>query len=152
MIGLFLVGAAMAGPVSLDRVDLLSENPGTWIHYEALTFGTYSTRPILRFVTQVQPVWDTPWEGVRVGVSIASQAVTYEAPLVEDKGLYWSGGVQTVLLMPRGFTGGLAWRWKALRVGAGVSAVSAATWVRPGGWAQWTVLPTVGVGLVRQKK
>ena len=58
MIGLFLVGAAMAGPVSLDRVDLLSENPGTWIHYEALTFGTYSTRPILRFVTQVQPVWD----------------------------------------------------------------------------------------------
>ena len=151
MIAALLLGQAMAGPVSFERVDLISEDPGTWIHYEAPTYGTYSMRPILRFVSQVKPVWSTPWEGVTVGTSLASQSVVYEAPLLPDAGLSWSAGVQTVLLMPRGVTAGVAWNWRFLRVGAGVSAVSAATWARPGGLAQWTVLPTLGLGVGPQR-
>jgi len=147
-----LMGAALAGPLglqrpSLDRVDLLSEDPGTWIHYEAPTFGTYPTRPGLRFVTQVKPVWNTRWEGVTLGTSLSSQSLVVESPLLPDQGVTWSAGVQSILLFPRGATAGVAWRWKFLRVGAGVSAVSAGTWSRPGGLAQWTVLPTLGVGV-----
>ncbi len=141
-----LLSNAMAGPVGFDRVDLISEDPGTWINYEVSTFGTYPTRPILRFVTQVKPVWTTPWEGITVGTSIESQSVVYEAPLLADQGISWSAGLQTKLLMPRGVTAGLAWRGGNFRVGLGVSAVSESTWARPG-FRSWTILPTLGVGI-----
>jgi hypothetical protein len=140
----------LAGPVQLERVDLLAEDPGTWINYELPAAPGYMTTPAIRFVEQVKLVWATPMAGVTVGTSLISQSVAYQRPL-PVAGLAWSAGVQTSMGLPRGVFGGVSWRAGRVRVAAGASAVSSASWARRE-WSTWEVLPTVGVGIVVGRK
>ncbi len=148
---LFFVGAALAAPVQFDRVDLISEDPGTFVNYELWGAPTYPTKAAIRLVTQVKPVVSIPRvPGLTVGVSLSSQSVVYERPFLID-GLHWTAGVQTALLMPRGALGGVAYRTGRWRFGVSASAISGSTWARPS-YGQWTVLPTVGVGVGKKPK
>ncbi|MDP6932954.1 MAG: hypothetical protein QGG40_08545, partial [Myxococcota bacterium] len=69
---ILLLGVAMAGPVQLERVDLVSATPGTWLNHDVPMIGSYNTSVILRFVEQVEPIFATPLEGWSVGLSVAS--------------------------------------------------------------------------------
>lgn len=140
-----LLSLCMLGQNPLDRVDLVSEDPGTWVNYDLPVVGANSTATVLRFVEQLKLVWRTPVERLFVGTSIASQSLVYEHPLLE-KSLFLSAGLQTKLLLPRGITAGLAWRAGYVRLGAGVSVLSSASWSNLN-WTRWSVLPTVGVGI-----
>jgi hypothetical protein len=143
-----LILAATATSIPFDRVDLLSEDPGTWIHYDVPGGSNYPTRPAMRFLTQIKPVFELPVEGLYLGASLSSQSLVYERPLLSEWNLYWSAGVQTRLLLPRGVMAGVAWRFWRLRVGLGLSAVSEARWSNPS-WRSWAVLPTLGLGIGR---
>ncbi len=147
-----LTTAALAAPVSLGRVDLLSEAPGTWLHDEAVMFGVYATAPGLRFAEQLTLVWSTPVEGLTVQTSLATQSVDYEGLLTRrgDWSTWWHWGLQTRLLVPTGWMVGFAGRWRWLRVGAGLSVVSGAGWGNLR-WEAWRVLPTLGVGVGRSR-
>lgn len=146
--------AALAAPAraeagwGFDRVDIVSEDPGTWLNYELPVAGTYPTRAALRFVTQIRPVWTTPIEGLTFGTSIQSQSLSYERPLPFLPQLHWNVTLQTRLLLPRGVNAGLAWRWKWFRIGAGVSASTAASWSAID-YRAWNVLPVLGIGVGR---
>jgi hypothetical protein len=147
MMGLLLGAALAASPVKLDRVDLLSEDTGTFLNYELGAAGTYPTKTAVRFVTQVKPVLEVPaWEGWTLGISLSSQSVVYEKPL-SVRNLYWTGGIQSALFLPRGALVGVAYRPGRWRFGLSCSAVSGATWARPAGYGQWTVLPSLGIGV-----
>lgn len=151
MIAALLAGLAAAAPVRLDRVDLLAEDPGTWLNYEAVQLGTYPLKGVIRFATQVRPVLTTPVEHLYVGLSVSSQSVVYERPFTPTLPFTWSAGVQTQLLLPRGVVASVAWRPGPVRLSVGLSAVSGATWARPD-WSEWDLLPTVGLGLVRRPR
>ena len=99
--------AAPQGP-GLERVEILSEDPGTWLHYELPLAHHRPSTAALRLLEQVQPVWRTPWPDVLVGTSLAVQTVQLERPLGESP-LRWSAGLQTALLCPRGVVGALHW-------------------------------------------
>ncbi len=133
-----------------DRVDLVSEDLGTWLHYD-LPMAPHNVQAAgLRFVEQVKVSFRLPVEGLYAGASLSAQSLTYEHLLLgnafEGHGLYATGGVQTRLLLPRGATAGVAWRWGRVRVGASLAAFSETSWARPN-WQQWTFLPTLGVGV-----
>lgn len=154
VLSLVLSLPAQAAGFGFDRVDLVSEDTGLWLNHEVPSAGAYPTRAALRFVTQVKVVFDLPGlEGLQAGASLSSQSVSLERPLdlgFLPKGFYWHAGLQTRLLMPRGVFGGLAYRWKWFRVGAGVSALSGASWATPT-WSSWTVVPTLGLGVGAQR-
>jgi hypothetical protein len=149
MIGLLLsLSMAMADPGwRLERVEILSEDPGSWLHYELPMARYRPSTAALRFVEQVQPVWQTPWEGIVLGTSLSIQTLQIEQALGET-GLSWSAGVQTKLLCPRGLVGALHWERNRLHLAAGISASSMASWQNPS-WSVWQVLPTAGIGLMR---
>jgi hypothetical protein len=129
-----------------DRVDLLSEDPGTWLHYELPMLGAYPLAPALRFVEQVKVVFRLPVKGLYAGASIGSQSLVYEYPLFADKGLFLTGGLQTRLLFPRGVLVGVAWRAGIFRLGVSLSAFTSGSWQRPTDTAV-LFLPTVGLGI-----
>ena len=143
---------AAAGEFRFDRVDLVSEDTGLWLNHELPAAPAYPVRAALRFVTQVKVVFALPGlEGLQAGASLSSQSIALERPLelgFLPKGFAWHAGVQTRWLMPRGAFGGVAYRWKHLRVSAGVSALSGASWAHPT-WSSWTVVPTLGIGIGR---
>ncbi|MCK6520392.1 hypothetical protein L6R49_03025 [Myxococcota bacterium] len=149
---LALSTATSAAELRLDRVDLLSEDTGAWINYEAPSLLAYPARSGVRYVTQVKPVLALPVENLYLGLSIHSQSVVYERPITEGSEFTWSAGLHTALFFPRGAVAGVAWRHGPLRLAVGVSATSGGTWARPSGLAQWDVLPTLGVGLVRRER
>lgn len=132
----------------LERVDVLAEDPGFFLNYELPTATTYAARPALRFVEQAKLVWSTPWRGLTIGTSLASQSLVYEHPLWL-RGLSWTAGVQAQTLLPRGLLGGLAYRVGFVRVAVGVSLVSGASWSMLSGYGFWMVMPTLGLGIVR---
>ena len=131
-----------------DRVDLLSEDPGVWLHYDAPMLTLNTSASALRFVEQLKFVWTLPMTGFYLGTSIASQSLVSESPLLQNTGLFLTGGVQTRLLLPRGATVGLAWRAGPVRLGLSLNAQSTASWARPN-WSEWSVLPTFGLGIGR---
>ena len=152
VIAVLLCAAAGAAPVGLDRVDLISEDPGTWLHYD-LPMAPYNVLGVtVGFVQQLKMVLRLGVldESLHLGFSMVSQSIVLERPLPLPN-LYWSGGVQTSLLLPRGLLAGVAWRPGRIRIGAGVSLLSSATWRRPD-WTSWHVLPTVGFGLGRPRR
>ncbi len=132
----------------LARVELLSEDPGTWIHHELPLAHLRPATASVRLLEQVQPVWHTPWEGVTIGTSLAIQTVQLERPLKGHEQLSWSAGVQTKLLCPRGLVGGLHWTRGRLHLIGGISLSSMATWQNPH-WTEWSLLPTAGIGISR---
>jgi len=148
---LSLVAASLtlAAPVRLDRVDVLSEDKGTFLHYDVPMVGAYAPMTVLRFVEQVKVVVALPVDGLYAGASLASQSLSYEGPLwrtgEDGRGLFWTASLHTRLLMPYGAHAGVAWRFGFMRLSLGASASSASTWVRPS-WTEWHVLPTLGLG------
>ena len=148
MIGLFLsTTMAVAGTISLDRVEILSDDPGTWLHYELPLARHRPATAALLFIEQVQPVWQTPWRDVRVGTSLSVQTIQIERPLGSTP-LQWSAGLQTALLCPRGIVAGIHGEWGRFHLSAGLSASSMASWQNRS-WSQWTMLPTAGFGITR---
>jgi hypothetical protein len=139
------LAGALTGQVRLERVDVISEDPGLWLSNEAPRLLVDPVTPAIRFVMQVKPVWSTPVRGLSFGVSIASQSLVYEYPLLESARLSLSVGLQTRLLLPRGALVGLAWRVGPVRIGAGLSVFSEASWANIS-YRTWTVLPTLGLG------
>jgi hypothetical protein len=137
--------AAQPAPVRLERVDVLSEDSGLWLHQEAPRLLVDPLTPAVRFLTQVKLVWSTPVRGLDFGVSLSSQSLVYEHPLVPEANLSLSVGVQTRLLLPHGALVGLAWRAGPVRLGLGLSVFSEASWSRVD-YRYWTVLPTLGLG------
>jgi hypothetical protein len=142
------VGVSLgAAPLSFDRVDLISEDPGLWLNYDVPLADVYWPRTGYRFLEQVKPVWHiAAVEGLYVGASLRSQSLVYEGSLGLGHGLYWTAGLQTALLLPRGALAGLAWRGGPFRIGVGVSLLTAATWSRPD-WSHGWLLPTLGFGV-----
>ncbi|MBN1209365.1 MAG: hypothetical protein JXB05_31225 [Myxococcaceae bacterium] len=143
-----LVLAAEPSGVRWERVDVLSEDPGLWLHQELPRLGVDALTPTVRFLTQVKGVWSTPVRGLDFGVSLGSQSLVYEYPLLPRANLALSLGLQTRLLLPRGALVGVAWRAGPVRLGLGLSVFSEATWSRVD-YSYWTALPTLGLGFGR---
>ena len=142
-----VLSASAMGDVKLTRVELLSEDPGTWLHYELPMANTRPGTAFLRLLEQVQPVWESPWENVVFGTSLTVQTIQFERPLGALP-VQWSAGVQTALLCPKGVVGAVHWQWRRLHLSAGVSVDSNASWQHRD-WSQWTLLPTAGFGILR---
>ena len=142
-----LVASALGASFGLERVDVLAEDTGTFLHYDAPMVTVYPVTPALRLVEQVKVVFSTPLEGVTAGVSIASQSIMWERPLFDGKGpLSFGLGLHTRLLFPRGFFVDLSWRLGRVRLALALAATSSGSWARPQ-WTSWNVLPSVGVGI-----
>ena len=123
--------SAMAAPLSFDRIDVLSEDPGTWFNYEIPTLHAYPTKGLVRWVAQIKPVWKTSIDGLYLGTSFTSQSLTFESPIKNQLPVYWTATYQTQLLLPKGVNIGLAWRGKGLRLAVGCSAIAESSWARP---------------------
>ena len=143
---------ALAGPDSaprdsaLRRIDLLSEDPGTWLNDELPSVLAGPARPRLRQHAQVKFVWRTPVPRLTIGTSLTSQSVAYDRPLFGLENLTVGLCLYTRLLLPRGVYADLAWHRGPLRLAVGLSALSNASWARPQ-WDWWRFLPTVGIGV-----
>lgn len=135
-------------PVVLDRVDLVSEDPGLWLNQELprahVTPGTTG----LRFLTQIRPVVTLPIQDLSVGLSLQSQSLLIERPIAPTLNLAATGGLITRGGLPVGAMAGGSWRPGVLRIGLSAIALSSATWARPR-WSAWQILPGVGIGIGR---
>lgn len=150
MIALLLVAAASAGDLHLDRVELLSTDPGVWLNYDLPTLASRPTTTAIRFVTQVQPVVALPADGWHIGASIVSQSVSFEQPF-GDTPFGWAAGVQAALLLPRGVFAEATADLGPVRLGLGGSLLSQATWARLGGFGRWDPMLGVTVGVLTPK-
>lgn len=139
-----LAAAALAAPIRLDRVDLLSEAPATWLSDEAPRLRHTTTVPVIRWVEQVTVAVGLP-EGVEVDLSLAAQSLRLERPLPWAD-LAVGGGVTTRLGLPTGALLGASWRPGPVRLGLSAVLLSDASWARPE-WSRWRLLPGVGIGI-----
>lgn len=137
--------AAPSWSFGFDRVDLISEEIGTFLNYDVLELPVYPLKPAMRLVEQVKVVFRLPWQGLYAGASIESQSLTYELP-IGPKGLFLTGGVVTRLLFPRGAIAGAAYRVGIFRFGLSLSAFTSGSWSAPGSF-QWTFFPSLGFGV-----
>ena len=149
MIALALLGAAAAG-VHVDRVELISADPGVWLNYDLPTLATRPTSTVVRFVQQVQPVLALPPEGLHVGLSLTSQSVSWEQPFAETR-WGWGAGVSTLLLLPRGAFAEATVDLGPVRLGLGGVLLSQASWARLGGYDTWDPMLGLTVGLLTKK-
>ena len=139
---------AWAAPVQLDRVDLLSESPGTWLAYEAPRLATAPGVAALRWAAQVSPVLSVG--NVELSASLSAQSVAVRAPFADDR-LSVDAGLVTRAFLPVGGRVGVAWRPGPVRLGLSLVALADATWVRRD-YASWTLLPTLGFGIGRDRR
>jgi len=146
------LAATISGQVQFERVDVISEDPGLWLSTEAPRLTADPLTPAIRLLMQVKPVWRTPVKGLSFGISLSSQSLVYEYPILQSvhpvlksARLSVSVGLQTRLLLPRGALLGVSWWMGPVRLGAGVSAFSEASW-NDINYLTWTVIPTVGLG------
>lgn len=135
-------------PVHLERVDIISEDPGTWIHDDLPVLLNTPRAPALHFAEQIKLVWAIPIEGLSIGTSYQSQSLFYERSLLGWQNINAGVGLQTFLLLPRGLWVDVSWRRGPLRLALGFSALSDASWTHLS-WNHWRYLPTVGIGLGR---
>ena len=142
-----LSGVSLAGP-QLDRIELLADDPGTFLNWELPMLGARPGITLVRFAEQVQPVWHTPWDGWTVGTSLSTQSLGYAQALGPSAKLGWRAGLQTRLLLPSGVVSTLWWRGEHIELAGGISLISDASWRRPS-WSSWQALPTASVSLVR---
>ena len=142
-----LLFTAASAEVRLVRVEILSEDPGTWLHHELPMASSRPSTAAVRLLEQIQPVWQSPWPDILIGTSLTVQTVQLERDLGELP-LSWSAGVQTALLCPRGVVGAIHWKKQKLHLSAGLSLSSMASWQHRR-WNQWTLLPTAGIGISR---
>ena len=142
MIALF---AALAlGAPRLDRIDVLSDDPGRWLADDLPRATVAPEVTALRFAGQITPVWNLG-RGWQLGTSLSSQALRREW-LVE--GPWWAtAGLSTHYALPRGALAGIAWRAGAARVGISAAATTTATWDHLN-WRSLSVVPSLSVGWV----
>ncbi len=146
MIGLLaMVLCASAGP--LARVEIVADDPGTFLIHELPMIGARPGATLLHGLAQVQPVWKAG--PLTVGTSIAAITVQGELPLttLADGELAGLAGIQTRLGLPVGTLLGLSWTRDALWLDLAASIRADASWARPE-WSTWSALPTIGVGWV----
>jgi hypothetical protein len=142
-----LSALAVAAP-RLDRVDLLSDDPGRWIAEDLPRTALVPDTTALRFAAQVTPVWSLG-RGWQLGTSLSSQAIRQEWAL---EGNWWGTlAVSTHYGLPRGALFGVAVRTAGVRVGVSVAAMSDATWEHLD-WRTGSVLPAVSVGWVHAER
>lgn len=141
---------AQGASLHLQRLDLLSEVPGSFVNYDLPMARVNGVTTAMRWVEQITLVVDLPVEGLSTGVSLGAQTLWYERALAPKAGLFAGAGLQTDLLLPKGAVMDLSWRWSRMRLGLGVCATSGASWRAPS-WRAWDVLPTVGLGLGRRQ-
>lgn len=154
---MFALAATLSGQVHFERVDVISEDPGLWVSNEAPRLIADPLTPTIRFLMQVKPVWRTPVKGLSFGISLGSQSLVYEhpvlalapalasVPILASARLSVSVGLQTRLLLPRGALVGLSWWMGPVRIGAGLSVFSEASWNHVD-YRTWTAIPTLGLG------
>jgi hypothetical protein len=145
VIGLALLGAALAAEPGLERVDILAAAPGTWLNDELPVAHQRPGVAAMRLVWQVQPVWRLPWERWQVRTSIASQTIGITSPPKASR-FDWSAALETRMFLPNGILATAGASWGALHVEVGASLLSGATWTHPT-WAHWTPYPTLGLGI-----
>ena len=146
---IWLAVTASAEPtVILDRVDLVSEDPGLWLSRELSRAHLAPGTAGLRFLTQIRPVFTTPLRDLSVGLSLQSQSLLIEHPLTP--GLAVTGGLITRAGLPTGGMVGGSWRPGIFRLGLSGIALSSATWAHPR-WSSWQLLPGVGLGIGRDR-
>lgn len=139
--------SATAWSAGFDRVDLLSEEIGTFLNLDLAELPVYPVKPAVRFVEQVKVVFRLPWRGLYAGASIESQSLVYESPLqVGPKGLYLTGGLVTRLLYPRGVLGGVAYRQGMFRLGLSLSIFTSGSWSAPDNFKVF-MYPSLGFGV-----
>ncbi len=147
------VKAVPRATFGFDRVDLVSEDRGTWLNYDLPMFSGYALSGVVRLVEQVKVSLRLPWQGFYLGLSIASQSLTFEGAIARRLGLFWTVGLQTRLLFPAGVLAGVAWRVAWFRVGVSVSAFTTRGWANLSGSGSGAfpvhVLPTIGLGVGR---
>lgn len=129
-----------------DRVDILSEDPGTWLLDEVKMLGHNTTTAIMRGVWQVKVHFTLPVEHLTLGLSLASQSIAWEQLLLPEVGLGFVAGVSTRLLLPNGVFGGAIWRWSRLRVSLGINLHSGASWSHLD-YSYWRITPAIGLGV-----
>ena len=137
---LALVGTALAGPLTLDRVELLSLDPGSFVEQELPLAAVRPGTATARWLQQVQPVFQLGRSPLGLGLSVASQSLAWHEPLGP---FVLSAGVQTRLGLPVGVFGGLAQDLGPVRLGVGGSYRSLATWAYLDGYRDWVLNPGV---------
>lgn len=150
---LTLAAPAWAAEIRLERVELLSDETGRWLHHDLPLLGVKPMITGVRLLEQVQLSWALAGDSLVLGTGIESQSLTWQknfgAQLAGGRlGAY--GGVQSRLLLPRGVLAGLDWRRERLRIAAGLSAFAHPTWVRPS-WSTWSALPVLSVAILTGK-
>ncbi len=146
---LLLAGPARPAALIFDRVDLISEDPASWLNYDVPMAGVNATTVAVRWIEQVKVSWRLPTPGLTLGTSLASQSLFWERPVSVAAGLSAGAGVQTTLLLPRGAFADVSWRRGRFRAAVGVGAVSSATWTDLD-WTAWDLVPTLGLGVGRR--
>jgi hypothetical protein len=148
-----LLGLALAAPdrdafAHLERVDLVSEDPGRWLVDDMPRLAVAPRASLLRWVEQVKLSVAVPRASLVVGASLSSQSISIRRPLTHRAPVFGQVGVTTALGLPRGaLVGAEIWRGP-VRLGAALQVHAAATWARPV-WDSWRVLPGIGIGIGR---
>ena len=147
---LWLLGSAptASAGIQLQRLEILADDPGTFLHWELVMLGARPGITAVRFLEQVQPVWRTPWPQLMLGTSLSSQSLTWEQPFTAGSSWGWRGGIQTQTLLPRGLILAGWWRGQHLELAGGLSLLSGASWSQPD-WRHWQPILTLGLSLVR---
>ena len=145
MIGLWMISVATASTVTLDRVEGLADDPGTFLFDELPMLAARPGVTGLRFMAQVQPVLRFE-SGVTVGASLSALTVGWETR-PDDKGLGGLVAVPTRLGLPAGLLLAGTWRRGPIWIDVGMRAASGATWVSPS-WTDTRIGPTLGLGFV----
>ena len=144
MIALWMaVGAVSAA--TLDRVEVLADDPGTYVFDELPLLVARPGVTGLRFIAQVQPVLRFE-SGVTLGASLSSLTVGWETR-PDDRGIGGLVAMPTRLGLPSGLVLAGTWRRGPLWVDVGMRAASGASWVSPT-WSDLRIGPTLGLGFV----
>lgn len=139
---------ASAAPVRLDRVDLLSETPGTWLATELPRAAAAPGTVAARWVAQVSPV--VTWGRCELSASLAAQSLGVSLPLDPVRPVSFDAAAVARAGLPIGARVGFGVGIGRVRFGLSAVTLSDATWVRPS-WTEWTVFPAVGIGVGRHR-
>lgn len=147
MMSIALLTATVSAGVHLDRVELLADDPGTFVYDELPLLAARPGGTALRAAAQVQPVLGFG-SGLTLGVSMAALTPGYELEASGNShGFGFLAAVPTRLGLPSGLVLAGTFRHGPLWVDLGVRATSGATWRTPR-YGDLRVGPTLGVGWI----
>jgi len=140
-----LFSIAASSGLQLDRVEVIADDPGTYLTDEVPLLAARPGGTLLRGVAQVQPVlgWG---EHFTLGLSLSSITPGLEVSTGTD-GLGLLVAMPTRLGLPSGALIAATWRRGPLWADIGMRAASGATWHAPQ-YSDLRVAPTVGIGWV----